>query len=202
MPLEPARAEHISRIARSLWLDFYGFKGPSFRPASIFEADVSKDAFGTLKQFYKFCASIYSDDDASVDVEAHVINDTMPYTKSGNDTEAASWLLSIKSMGNNCPCVIINLELLNSALSIEGAIRTKHHLLLHEVGHLVLHWNELRTQVSPDGSAVAEKAHPIHEAEAWWFCYSFLGTVVAHVAFENKKNKSFADDQIWKLPLR
>jgi len=48
-------------------------------------------------------------------------------------------------------------------------------LLLHEGGHLLLHWDKLSRPVNVDSNHPVKAAHrttAIREAEAWWFAFA------------------------------
>lgn len=105
------------------------------------------------------------------------------------------------SQAIECVTIIIDYNWLYQNLKHEGALRTKNHLILHEIGHLALHWDALRIADSPE-KVMARSATPQQEAEAWWFVYSLLGYLVARCAYVNKEDGGNADDQLWNYPFR
>ncbi|MEM9943190.1 MAG: hypothetical protein AAF939_16625 [Planctomycetota bacterium] len=151
-------------------------------------------------KFFRFCAEIFAAEPESIHVEANVIYFNLDRMHPG-DQRAASWLMWLTgSDGSECPTILIDKECLDQHLSFLDSIRARNHLTLHEIGHLVLHKNELRG--SGDLPKFANRAFPQHESEAWWFCYSLLGLCVSECANQNSKDSDNPDDQIWKIWLR
>lgn len=57
-------------------------------------------------------------------------------------------------------------------------------LLLHETGHLVLHWAGLDAQRH---RGEIPTATAVQEAEAWWFCSSVVGLALASYSQSAKR---------------
>ena len=96
-----------------------------------------------------------------------------------------------------CPTVVMDYAAIHGRIAVPRASQMINRLVLHETGHLVLHWKQLQPAIRVGNLALARSAAPSQEAEAWWFCYSILGRVVAEVAEENASDPANADDQIW-----
>jgi hypothetical protein len=201
MQLTPERIREISLLANSLWSDFAEIMGADFRHEKLFDPKGFVHPNRIVRSFFRFCAKVYSKF-GDEEVEPNIIFDDLSES-SEHGQPAASWLMSLRdSKGVDCPTIVIDSARLNSTLSTYDGLRMMSQLALHEIGHLVLHWDELRTPVGSDGNAVAAPAKSLHEAEAWWFCYSIIGLVVAECAYQNKCVVGNADDRMWTFVHR
>ena len=94
------------------------------------------------------------------------------------------------------PTILIDRTLLMDRVASTAVNRTKTCLILHEIFHL-RHWKDLFPTESSQASAA--EALPEHEAEAWWFCYTLLGHVIALCAYEKKNNPGSSLKPTWEL---
>jgi len=187
MELSTDRLAHITKLAS----DYNGVSSDQLftRPAHY------RNANHQITEFFRFCAEIFAGHDAK-SVEAVVVNKNLKAGPDDQDANAVSWLVWVTdSNGAECPIVYIDRLHLQKELPIQEAVRKQNHLLLHEIGHLVLHKAKLKN----DASDFARPAYPTMEAEAWWFCYSILGICISECAFQNKAGVPTSDDLVWKI---
>ncbi len=205
------RRQRIVEITHSLWDDFsetISIDGAADkRPLAerLLQRPKSTSigaASDVLVAFFEFCAELFAPPTAN-GVEANVMKRNLQDLTPRGGYRPASWLLTMTdSSGVECVSVLIDVQCLQDSLSVESAWRTKNHLLLHEIGHLVLHWQQMRPANVGTVTPLAKSATPVQEAEAWWFCYSLLGYAVSQCAFTNKQDPKSGDDQIWTMPWR
>ncbi len=98
---------------------------------------------------------------------------------------ATSWLWNIPHPGCAVyPVAMIDADYL-AKQDGQQLPRFWTRLLLHETGHLVLHWGELDRQRESGGIPTASA---VQEAEAWWFCSCITGLALASYAQSAKRN--------------
>ncbi len=201
MDIAPERFDKIARLARSLWVDYVtSLDSPVHEDAVL---NPGRLASNLIAGFFRFCAAILVSEPGATAVDANIVISTLGYVAPAGGEPPASWLVSIRdSVGCECPTIVVDHACLNQHLSYDAAMRAKNHLLLHEIGHLVLHWDLIHRSPPPGQQRLARAAFPKEEAEAWWFCYALLGYIVAKCAYSNKKDPKNADDQIWRLRMR
>jgi hypothetical protein len=190
------RSQQIAGAARTLWSLFLDER-PQYRPSSLFERAASLDS-GDRAQFSSFirnecavafcgyCAiSLY---DLSCEVVNHVSLERWVASVRGRPS---SWLHGLDRfpIGRDDPS-LARLEVPPRAEALidqnyvlsespHNAERVWTCLLLHEVGHLVLHWPDLKLQNSSDGKAMATD---VQEAEAWFFQSVIVGLAIGSYA--------------------
>lgn len=194
----------MTQVAHSLWDDYVQSQpGSSLDRPDLFRTPSGKTGTNdAIRGFLGFCADIFVPQGGnSVDTTIFPMNLEGLAPKNGN--QPASWLVGFQSSGGPCLVTItIDANCLYTRLPLDAATRTKNHLILHEIGHLVLHWDSLLGADSVGHRSMARSATPQEEAEAWWFCYAVLGYAIGQRAFQNKTEPTNADDMIWSLVLR
>jgi len=196
MQLKPERIHQIADLARELWSDFVDLtqlKSDALLEVSPHPRRPNK----ATTDFFRFCADIFAPPGVEDRVDANILLYDLKKA-------AASWLIwTTDSEGTESPTVYLDSASLDENLSMLDAVRARNHLVLHEIGHLVLHKATLKNSGdAPPGAQFSKPAFPEMEAEAWWFCYSLLGLCVSQIAYENTENSTGTDDKIWLHWLR
>ncbi|QDV61971.1 hypothetical protein [Crateriforma conspicua] len=121
--------------------------------------------------------------------------------KKGRDGQAASWLMSFNEPdGEIVNHIAIDSECLKETLPTYRVAVMMCHLILYEIGHLVLHGQILEQRDTDATVWYANSASPVFEQEAWSFCYAVLGTAFGRTAHRNKADGS-DDCQMWLSPV-
>lgn len=165
-------------------------------------------------QFFSFCAEMYLGNRS-----ASIQNTNLVNCMKGIAGRAVSWLCN-KPVLCDHPCrpviAIDNafLESGESGVPLERLHRTKTCLILHEIGHLVLHWGDLCRQTSafmadtplgaPGKSLSIEKdglhnADAGQEVEAWLFCDAVIALAIAQIAHRGKGDHDSIHDPAWQF---
>jgi hypothetical protein len=100
---------------------------------------------------------------------------------------APSWLWQNAS---ESPLVFIDTGHIESVISGPVVHRIYTRLVLHEIGHLLLHWEKLK----PQGYASVKPSSPDDEEEAWLFCEVIMGLALGEYA---KVGRPSTIDQAW-----
>jgi hypothetical protein len=191
------KQQKIAALAWALWNDFLDFKGREFQSRQLLSPSVRTPS-KISADFFRFCVQVCTQDGDAPEVSASIVSYDLADARKHARNRPASWLvMSYDARHNPCPTVVIDYETLHGKLAWFRALPTITRLVLHETGHLVLHWEQLQPIIRNGDLALAKSAAPIQEAEAWWFCISILGRVTAEVAEENARMPENADDQIW-----
>ncbi len=188
-----AKQNEITRVANSLWDDFlstYSAKEDNW----LYPNSPSSPNL-TLLQFYKFCASIFVESER----DPHItIGEDLSKVRGGDSKDRpASWLLVLKEKDEPAmPSLVVDTRILHECLgtysprgAVSTPIRARRYVILHEIGHLVLHWSSLCHQAEKTGRKYVE-VEATHEAEAWWFAHSILGLTSARIAMSAKSKPS------------
>lgn len=188
----------IVRVLSVLWEDFIEYHDTKYSARHLWKHGpaFTHAPSEVLLDFLTFCAQILIPDPVG-DVQIS-LQDLGDQRAKQDDNRAMSWL-AIEQLGLNNRRVIVVLDhefLLNEvSVPLLQIVRTKQ--ILHEIGHL-LHYEHLFK--STDRYPLVAEAQPVHEAEAWWFCYSLLGLTVAQCAYEKKKRPQESGmPPIWRV---
>jgi len=213
--LDSRRLADVTSIAHSLWDDFVvslivdsDVSGHAAKPEKQKQTDLFRTPSGktetndAIKRFLAFCADIFVPSGAD-SVETTIFPMKLGGLAPKDGNQPASWLVGFQKSGQDGLVTIsIDTECLYNRLPLDAATRTKNHLILHEIGHLVLHWDSLLGVDAMGNRSMARSATPQEEAEAWWFCYAVLGYAIGQRAYWNKKDPLNADGLVWTLLLR
>ncbi|HWE01475.1 MAG TPA: hypothetical protein VG326_03625 [Tepidisphaeraceae bacterium] len=212
------RSQRISGAARTLWSLFLDER-PQYRATSLLERVTpleSSDRGAKFSSFIRnecavafcsYCAiSLY---DLSCEVVNHVSLERWVASVSGRPS---SWLHGLDGfpIGRDDPSLALHevpprAEALIDqnyvlAESAQNAERVWTCLLLHEVGHLVLHWPDFKRQNSSDGKAMATDEQ---EAEAWLFQSTILGLALGSYAHSRvimpRRTDGDVHEDAWKF---
>jgi hypothetical protein len=140
-------------------------------------------------QFFRYCAQLFTGSDGEV------WNYNLRTAVPDHSGRAVSWLWNLPDEnGKVRPVVTIDAEYL--ADETTDLYKTWTRLLLHETGHLVLHWESFESQRLagriPDATSD-------QESEAWWFCIAVMGCAVCNHAPRQKIGPPPAHEEAWRL---
>jgi hypothetical protein len=181
-------------MAYKLWRDFSANYPEPLGTAPVFRVGelhrragvgINKVAF----EFYEYCARM------SLGVARADVGycDLLGVAPDQRGTRAASWLWKT---GVKVPMIAIDKEYV-TALVPRDDQRDKifTRLLLHEVGHVVFHWKDLRPGIPRGDAAPLLGATVEQEEEAWWFASSIVGLAVGDQA--RRLRAGGANDAAW-----
>ncbi len=99
---------------------------------------------------------------------------------------APSWLLH---SGGDVPHILVDREYIKQKVTDPEYPKIVSRLIIHEIGHLAMHWYRLRQQT---GKPV-ESATAAEEQQAWTFCGVILGLGLALKAVSGRSNGTIDD---------
>lgn len=173
--------------AVELWNAFVEAEGYKFDSEEIFQRKTEVNPVAL--RFLRHCAQIVLGSPKPARVIFSKLSPPPSATWSGR---AASWLFH---MGENVPVVYVDKDFIESGtkshLTEKNKIITR--IVLHEVGHIVLHWDDLR----PKGCRHALPAKPQQEEEAWWFCGLVIGLALGLASKQARLRTPPAHDPVW-----
>jgi len=200
----------ITRMAWELWNDFLNYSqrcaedmlnpahfGRAMPPGGrVAEVEIQPTTYprnSCAVQFFRYCAQIFVG--AAADVVNYGLDESAGVPNYTG--RATSWLFNIPTRDyENYPLVIIDANFLAGQEPPLELAKIWTRLLLHEIGHLVLHWEEL------DAQRVAGRipaATAPQESEAWWFCFVVLGFSVSSYAFSIKGTPTTRHEDAWRF---
>lgn len=136
-------------------------------------------------QFANYAASKALGTATDVDVYFECLHSYSPGHWEGRP---ASWLWKL----NNQPAIYIDSGLVHNSVALPSANRAVSRLILHETGHIVLHWNSLL-----GGSSETRLSTPVQEKEAWWFASCIVGLALGHLSEKIRTGPPEANDSVW-----
>jgi hypothetical protein len=200
--LDSKRVDFIRRTAWALWEMFMEKNFKTFTDADLFRpyGTFSRPQNACAVAFLQFCGDLYADTAGLA-----VTQTSLEYVWPTRPSRAVSWLANFRdTRGLNNPILAIDVQYLETELPISDIHRKCTKLLLHEVGHLVLHWRDFITQIATRQAgklanlpAILPDASGHQESEAWLFCYSVLTAAIARHAFLNRRDDD--NDATWRL---
>jgi hypothetical protein len=207
---DPAGRSKVVSLARELWLQFI-----ESNQHALVHADLLTEDGGALRRnkcaryFFKHCARIIRGVPSS---RAAVIDYSLGRVVAKMADPAPSWIWNLKdSRDRNQAIVTVNrtmISLLKSRLAsintsdVERISRTCTYLILHETGHLVLHWdimNDPNRIVQGISGQPVLLAYPDEEKQAWWFALSVIATAMSEVSRDAHFETPPINDPVWKL---
>jgi hypothetical protein len=191
------RRNQITEIAWQLWDDFLAYKSPAVRSRDLLTPSIRQPSV-VSKEFFRFCVQVCTQQGNAPPVDASIVRYDLSEANRAAQNRPASWLvMTFDARLERYPTIVIDYATLYGRIAYFRTQQTINRLVLHETGHVVLHWEQLQPNTRNGDLALAKSAVPFQEVEAWWFCLSIFGRVIAEVADENARNPANADDQIW-----
>lgn len=197
------------QMAWSLWDMFIQKHAKMYDNSSLFKKDVTRNPYRNpcAEAFMYFCAK------AGPCAEGGIITrQTLTQVRPNKPNRAVSWLSAyLNRAEHKCPILVIDSDYLKDQIPVLEAPLVVHRvytrLLLHEVGHLVLHWDqmiqELTSKDAPASLGGLEARWPVsspkQEAEAWLFCYAVLGAGIGRYAFLAREGPVDDNDPAWRI---
>jgi hypothetical protein len=187
----------VVKVATALWREF--LNSTSLQPGELLEGDLNN--MGQSKcavAFYDWCAAVTRGMSGAV-----ILNRSLGRMFQNTEGVAASWIWNIKdSRMQDRALVTVNRVLvqLRKAESVHRVRKTITYLILHETGHLVLHWHLLHLPGRMRQSLVNGHvlyAHGNEEMQAWLFALAVVAESVGQLASEADGKK--AHDPAWLL---
>lgn len=189
----------VAQMAANLWHEFEQRAARQWDPQSLYGSlfwTKSKTPVNPCAlSFFIHCSSKVRNISSPVIHSSEEFGDFNP---AGWDGRPASWLWN---MGYGVPGIVYNRAMVSDKLQNEREERRViTRLILHETGHMVLHWDHLRSLVSssqmrnPTGMP---QASYVQEREAWWFCSIVIGLALGWVAHKTREGPPLANDQAW-----
>jgi hypothetical protein len=112
----------------------------------------------------------------------------------------ASWLATVSGR----PTVLVDYEYIRQQVALPLVPRAVARVVLHEVGHLAIHWRSLlaaRPATSPPPDAQGKIPMPPcdlqQEAEAWWLAECIVAQCVGGRATLDRADNG--NDQAWRI---
>ena len=103
---------------------------------------------------------------------------------------AAAWLFKRGAL----PTIVYDADMISTKVGLEHRNRLINRLVLHEIGHTWLHWDELGKNAK---GGLIPSASNVHECEAWFFSSVVMGLATGSNA--NLCRKSKGPDDAWLL---
>lgn len=189
MAISEEQRTQIQKLATELWSMFVEYYDTEQKQGV--EVPHKKDAVTDFLRrsspnlavwsFFGLCSELFRDAKNSSERAGRIILDnSMAQVQGQLDGVPVSWLCDTPdAAGKECPSIVLNRAHLVEVKPLSDLVRIQNHLILHECGHLVRHWDQLRG-LDADGlhMCFAKNASGVQEAEAWSFCYAVLTRVV------------------------
>ncbi len=187
----------ISKQAIELWENFAELYGLGSTP-DVLLRPAEGSPFGRPRwaaEFFEFCAQMQCGSSYS----PIILGSLDHILKGRRDGEATSWLYNHPpSPTQDRPYAIVDFGVLKENLPLARVHRTCVCLILHEAGHLILHWKQLKDQWLSGAHLRITEASITQEFEAWWFCYSVIGFGIASFS-QSKDTSPLSHDPAWKI---
>jgi len=195
--------QHVVATACLLWDEFLTFKQGEFTADSLFlsiNERTTREHNHCAVEFFRFCAQVVHGIP-----DAAVVNQSLDGVVESRRGIPSSWLWNMNTRsGKNYPLITIDRESILRQVQQEfhglrGIHRLYTMLILHETGHLVLHWKYLNANVlhhTNDGRQAFD-AKAEHEAEAWWFCFSVVAQASGAIASIARRGDPENHDPLW-----
>lgn len=178
----------VVQDAHFLWHEFVGAFGREKTCAQIFSQDIPTTRFA--REFLRF-SSLRR-------VPGYVSGANITLSNLHGSNQSPSWLWRY---GSSVPLIIVDFNYVSSQI-ISRSERRKvlFRLMLHEIGHVVLHWNSLNERdpstepIDPNDPIKARNASAEQEEAAWLFCGCVMGLALGLYA---KMGRPDVIDQAW-----
>ena len=168
----------IVHVAAGLWYDFLDAFGGKFTNESLFKTYLGGPRH-CLFAFATFCGQLYPGAR-----EVLIYRRNVSGFATNRSGRPISWLCDMNVHGPE-PAIVVDYDHLNDNWPDVRRDRGLVMLVLHEVGHLVFHWDSL-TNRRANAAGRARRRLPgataQEEAEAWWFSYGVLAAAMADYA--------------------
>jgi hypothetical protein len=95
--------------------------------------------------------------------------------------------------------ILIDRVFIQGKLKSQDEGKLKSRLLLHETGHIVLHWSDIQgrwPEVYPQQSS-APPVDPEHEQQAWWFAMVTVALAVGAAGKASRLGPPKGHDEAW-----
>jgi len=181
--------DKVTGDAYQLW---HGFIGRYSRPdlARFFAIPDPSRLAPWSRFFYEFVAEERNKVVSAVFQYSRLSGSGMPGTSVAWNGRPASWLFHL---GGNVPAIIIDIVEVRAASLPTERRRMLERLVLHETGHLALHWDDLVPRRSPFiGPSTA-----VQEEEAWLFAKVVCGLMHSWVARDYRDRIPPQHDDTW-----
>lgn len=181
--------KQIAGTAFELWNSFLEYSRRSYHPVNLFTHDYRLKVNKCVASFLQYCAEVTLREDPGIGPAARTAIVFHSLSGERQRDKPVSWLWRQRGV----PKVVIDKEVLFEKLSASALSRAITRIILHEIGHVVRHWEALRPPGAVDRQLSAAK--PEHEAEAWWFGQAVVGSGIGALAQEHRERGGF--DQAW-----
>ena len=197
--------EHSQQQALDVWDQFEteanrqvpAGSPPRVEPASLLEPSNGWRPNAAIEGLFKYSALRHP----SVVMATLVIGSLQQHCQNRPVGRAAAWLAVRRNRWNQLEVfVMLDWPYLdaNYGRALADTVRAVNHLVLHETGHVVMHWRDLTDpQHSPQQGLVPDMAARA-EAEAWGFCGAILSMAYSRIAYETKLNPQADARQAWE----
>ena len=179
IPITEARIREIAHAAGELWLKFLGSLGPDFPAPFLFKEYPGTTVNPWVLRLFKFCCVNH--------LHVNTYKAFPVITRLTGTRAAPSWLWD--NGGSNIAILIDQVQV-QTLIPIDRRQKVVARLVLHEIGHIVLHLKAL----TPMSSGHVNSASPEQEEEAWVFCGTILGLALGHVA---RSSRPHVIDAAW-----
>lgn len=193
--LKPERVSHIASEARRVW---YGYIQQF--PERLWEKEVQDflqpiTANHVAVKLFQLCSEQKTQHKGTGVAPTRSLGNLVGHGFEGATIPngPSSWLWSDPG---GIPRVLIDVQVIQTQ---HNAYRHKvvRRLVLHEAGHVVLHWDKLSPPKLKTGAGAAIAASPVQEAEAWFFAMCVEGLALASFAYKSKSDPPTALDPTW-----
>lgn len=169
-PISQRRAEEITGIAHTYWLGFNEALGKKGNEDWLFQLPERGRVNQCVLLFFRYCAQI----------RLGVAGATVAPTESiGHGVPSWLW-----HQGGGVPWVLLDFKEILSKFSIGEERKIVTRIILHEIGHLVLHFQALAGM----GKGLVPSSNAIQEEEAWLFCSVIMGLALGNLAKSKRPN--------------
>ena len=183
--IENHRLQTIAGEANTLWTAFVESLGSTHKPESLFHVVPSVTLNPVVLRFFTFCAELK--------LGAAVSPAFLIPTSTRGRSPAPTWLWH---QGGGRPAILIDFDQIGHSFPADAQKqRTITRLILHEIGHMTLHYGSLRSQARGKVSS----ASPQQEQEAWAFAGIILGVALGGLARSGRTRVPPIIDGAWKF---
>ncbi len=187
--LSSTKMSEITVLANDLW-------------GAFLDVHLSDELFTTLNsksiipplplKFFEFCCQLFTGRIGLV-----VFEDLSPQLPGDTSLpRAASWLCKRKDN----VILVIDIAYIKQLVPSEYHRMVIQRLLLHEIGHLVLHWPDLSSASREPAEFQAFERSTILESEAWVFTGAIQGLVLATMSAQQRSGGEQNFDTTWNYP--
>ena len=170
---------------------------PLLTPASLLDPSKGSAPNAAVEGLFRFSARKHR----NVEIAALQPGDLHQQSRNRKVGRAAAWLAVFPNRRKKLDVYIIldwNYLTIQYGRGVADMVRAVNHLVLHETGHVVLHWQKLTSAGGVPPQGLVQDMDPQAEAEAWGFCGALLSMALARIAYETKANPTPSSRQAWE----